>query len=135
VDAEAMKAELLELNEAGLGLFKIADDPRVTKLGKHLRRAHLDELPQLLNVLQGQMSLVGPRPLVLEEDGLLAGGDRYRLHLTPGMTGPWQIRGPMRTPLSEMVKLDYLYISNWSLWQDIDILLKTAVRVFRRAGH
>jgi exopolysaccharide biosynthesis polyprenyl glycosylphosphotransferase len=135
VGADDMKAELMDHNEVQGGLFKMANDPRVTRLGAHLRSSHLDELPQLFNVLRGQMSLVGPRPLVPEEDELLAGGDRYRLHLTPGMTGPWQIKGPMSTPLAEMAKLDYLYISNWSLWQDIDILLKTAVRVVRRSGH
>ena len=135
VGAEAMQEQLRSLNEAGAGLFKIADDPRITRVGRHLRSMHLDELPQLWNVLQGRMSLVGPRPLVVEEDEQLAGGDRYRLQLTPGMTGPWQIRGPMNTPLSEMAKLDYMYISNWSLWQDIDILLKTAGRVLARGGH
>jgi exopolysaccharide biosynthesis polyprenyl glycosylphosphotransferase len=135
VGAESMREQLAERNEAADGLFKMTDDPRVTRFGALLRRSHLDELPQVINVLQGEMSLVGPRPLVIEEDGLLAGGDRYRLHLTPGMTGPWQIKGPMSTPLSEMAKLDYLYISNWSLWQDIDILLKTAVRVSTRSGH
>lgn len=133
--ADAVKAELLDRNEAADGLFKITDDPRVTRIGALLRSSHLDELPQLFNVLQGQMSLVGPRPLIVHEDDLILGGDRYRLHLTPGMTGPWQIRGPLSTPLSEMAKLDYLYISNWSLWQDVDIILKTAGRVIGRQGH
>jgi exopolysaccharide biosynthesis polyprenyl glycosylphosphotransferase len=133
--AEAMKRDLVALNEAGAGLFKISNDPRITRFGRRLRKAHLDELPQLWNVLRGEMSLVGPRPLIEEEDQQLAGGDRYRLKLTPGMTGPWQVRGPINTPLSEMAKLDYLYISNWSLWQDIDILLQTATRVIARGGH
>jgi lipopolysaccharide/colanic/teichoic acid biosynthesis glycosyltransferase len=133
-DAAALQAELLDRNEARDGLFKIADDPRVTRVGRWLRRTHLDESPQLWNVLCGQMSLVGPRPLIAEEDVMIAGGDRYRLHLTPGMTGPWQIRGPIEIGLAEMAKLDYMYISNWSLWRDVDILLRTAVRVFARAG-
>ena len=133
--ADAMKGELVTLNEAVEGFFKIANDPRVTRVGSWLRRTHLDELPQLWNVIRGEMSLVGPRPLIVEEDEQITGADRSRLRLTPGITGPWQIRGPMSTPLSEMAKLDYLYISNWSLWQDFDILLKTALRVIDRAGH
>jgi lipopolysaccharide/colanic/teichoic acid biosynthesis glycosyltransferase len=135
VGAESMRERLAERNEAADGLFKITNDPRVTTFGALLRRSHLDELPQLINVLRGEMSLVGPRPLVVDEDELISGGDRYRLHLTPGMTGPWQIRGPLSTPLSEMTKLDYLYISNWSLWQDVDIILKTASRVIGQRGH
>jgi exopolysaccharide biosynthesis polyprenyl glycosylphosphotransferase len=133
--ADAMKDELATLNEAVEGFFKIANDPRVTRVGSWLRRGHLDELPQLWNVIRGEMSIVGPRPLIAEEDEQLAGPDRYRLRLTPGITGPWQIRGPMSAPLSEMAKLDYLYISNWSLWQDFDILLKTARRVIYRSGY
>ena len=81
------------------------------------------------------MSLVGPRPLVESEDALLEGYDRHRSRLTPGMTGPWQLRGPMSASLSELVKLDYMYASNWSIWADIDILLSTAARVFSRHGH
>lgn len=135
VGADAMKNDLLERNEAEQGLFKIAADPRVTRVGRWIRRMHLDELPQLWNVIHGEMSLVGPRPLIQEEDRLLGGSDRHRLRLTPGMTGPWQVRGPMTTPLPEMAKLDYLYVSNWSLWTDIDILLRTAVRVLERGGH
>lgn len=135
VDAESRKSELLAQNEAGGGLFKIALDPRITRVGRRLRRAHLDELPQLLNVLRGEMSLVGPRPLIQEEDALFLGGDRCRLWLTPGMTGPWQIRGPMTASLPEMAKLDYLYISNWSLWRDVDILVKTATGIIKRKGY
>jgi lipopolysaccharide/colanic/teichoic acid biosynthesis glycosyltransferase len=130
-----MKQELRELNEAGSGLFKIAADPRITRIGRQLRSTHLDELPQLINVLRGEMSLVGPRPLVAEEDSLFTGRDRHRLRLTPGMTGPWQVKGPMNAPISEMAMLDYRYASNWSIWQDVDILLKTALRVVDRAGH
>jgi exopolysaccharide biosynthesis polyprenyl glycosylphosphotransferase len=133
--ADAMKPDLLMLNEASEGLFKIALDPRVTRVGRFLRSAHLDELPQLVNVLRGEMSLVGPRPLVSEEDARVIGRDRHRVRLTPGMTGPWQVRGPMNTPLAEMAMLDYRYASNWSIWSDLDILLQTAMRVLRRNGH
>jgi exopolysaccharide biosynthesis polyprenyl glycosylphosphotransferase len=131
LDAEMRKDELRSLNEAGDGLFKIADDPRVTRVGRLLRRTSLDELPQLFNVLAGQMSLVGPRPLVVDEDAQVHGLDRSRLHLTPGMTGPWQILG-YRVPIQEMVGLDYLYVANWSLWLDLKVLVRTVSHVARR---
>ncbi|HLM28193.1 MAG TPA: exopolysaccharide biosynthesis polyprenyl glycosylphosphotransferase [Thermoleophilaceae bacterium] len=131
--AEAGKQDLLHLNETD-GLFKIGDDPRITRVGRLIRRTSVDELPQLLNVLRGEMSLVGPRPLVMEDDSRISGWDRRRLHLTPGMTGPWQVLGPARIPLQEMVKLDYLYVATWSLWGDVKILLQTISFVFRREG-
>ncbi|HWH94047.1 MAG TPA: exopolysaccharide biosynthesis polyprenyl glycosylphosphotransferase [Baekduia sp.] len=134
VDAEARKAELLAHNEAAAGLFKIRDDPRVTRVGRVLRRTCLDELPQLLNVVRGEMSLVGPRPLILSEDRAISGYDRRRLHLTPGMTGLWQIMGSSRVPLQEMVKIDYLYITTWTLFQDVKILVRTALYVLSRPG-
>jgi exopolysaccharide biosynthesis polyprenyl glycosylphosphotransferase len=133
VDAERRKAELRRLNEAD-GLFKIADDPRITRVGRLLRRTSIDELPQLLNVLRGEMSLVGPRPLVLEDDERVEGWYRRRLDLTPGMTGRWQVLGSARIPLHEMVKLDYLYVANWSLWGDMKILLRTLPFVLGRRG-
>jgi lipopolysaccharide/colanic/teichoic acid biosynthesis glycosyltransferase len=132
-DAEARKAELALHNEAD-GLFKIADDPRITRVGRMLRRSSLDELAQLLNVLRGDMSLVGPRPLVLDEDALITGADRHRLELTPGMTGHWQIAGSSRVPLHEMVKIDYLYVAGWSLWSDMKILLRTVPYMLARRG-
>jgi lipopolysaccharide/colanic/teichoic acid biosynthesis glycosyltransferase len=104
----------------------------VTRVGRFLRKTSLDELPQLFNVILGEMSLVGPRPLVLDEDELVKGFDRRRLHLTPGMTGPWQILGGGRIPLGEMVKIDYLYVTGWSLWNDFKILLRTAGYVLAR---
>jgi exopolysaccharide biosynthesis polyprenyl glycosylphosphotransferase len=133
-DAEAMKDSLRDRNEAQDGLFKIADDPRVTRVGSFLRKSALDELPQLFNILKGEMSLVGPRPLVIEEDQRVEGWHRRRLELMPGMTGHWQILGPSRVPLGEMVAIDYLYVANWSLWKDVKILLRTVPHVLGRRG-
>ncbi len=133
-DAEAMKDALRHRNEAQEGLFKIAEDPRVTRVGRLLRKTALDELPQLWNIVRGEMSLVGPRPLVVDEDQRIEGWHRRRLELMPGMTGPWQILGPSRVPLKEMVAIDYLYVANWSLWTDIKILLRTVPHVLGRRG-
>jgi exopolysaccharide biosynthesis polyprenyl glycosylphosphotransferase len=132
-DADEQKDRLRKLNEAGVGLFKITHDPRVTRVGAFLRRTSLDELPQLFNVMRGEMSLVGPRPLVIDEDAMVVGLDRSRLHLTPGMTGPWQVLGT-RVPMQEMVAIDYLYVSNWSLWLDLKVLLRTVRHVLRRGN-
>jgi exopolysaccharide biosynthesis polyprenyl glycosylphosphotransferase len=131
--ADAMKAQLRARNEAD-GLFKIADDPRITPVGRFLRTTSLDELPQLINVLKGEMSLVGPRPLVRDEDCHIEGMDRRRLHVNPGMTGFWQILGSSRIPRHEMVKLDYLYGANWSVWLDVKVLLRTIPYVLSRRG-
>ncbi len=133
VGADKQKSALRERNEGGEGLFKLAHDPRITRVGSFLRRASLDEMPQLVNVLRGEMSLVGPRPLVTDEDALVHGLDRSRLYLTPGMTGPWQVLGS-RVPMQEMVAIDYLYVANWSLWADLKLLLRTIRHVLRRGN-
>ena len=132
--AETLKDSLRVRDEAQEGLFKVADDPRVTRVGRFLRKTALDEAPQLLNILKGEMSLVGPRPLIVEEDIRVQGWHRRRLELTPGMTGPWQILGPVRVPLAEMVAMDYLYVANWSLWIDMKILLRTVRHVIGCRG-
>jgi lipopolysaccharide/colanic/teichoic acid biosynthesis glycosyltransferase len=131
--ADGMKGQLADRNEA-IGLFKISEDPRITTVGRWLRRTSLDELPQLLHVLRGEMSLVGPRPLVIEEDCRIQGRHRRRLQLTPGMTGDWQILGSARIPLDEMVKIDYLYVANWSFWGDVKILARTLLYVLSARG-
>jgi len=133
-DAERIKDDLRQLNEADGGLFKITDDPRITRVGHFLRKTSLDELPQLFNVISGDMSLVGPRPLVPDEDALIEGWERRRLAVRPGMTGLWQIFGSSRIPMDEMVKIDYLYGANWSIWLDLKILLRTVPYVLRRRG-
>jgi exopolysaccharide biosynthesis polyprenyl glycosylphosphotransferase len=135
VDADQRKDELLERNEAA-PLFKIADDPRVTRVGRFLRRYSLDEFPQLCNVLRGDMSMVGPRPLIPAEDRLFSGWQRRRNNVAPGVTGPWQILGSSRVPVEDMVTLDYLYSVNWSLWLDLKIMIRTAPYIFsRRSGE
>jgi exopolysaccharide biosynthesis polyprenyl glycosylphosphotransferase len=131
--ADEQKDSLRHLNEAD-GVFKIAHDPRVTRVGRWMRRLHVDELPQLVNVLRGEMSLVGPRPLPLDEDEQIVGWHRRRLDLRPGITGPWQILGSSRIPIGEMVKLDYQYVADWSLWNDVRILLLTVPTVLGRQG-
>jgi exopolysaccharide biosynthesis polyprenyl glycosylphosphotransferase len=133
-DAEERKAELIEHNQAADGFFKIADDPRITRVGRVLRRTNLDELPQLLNVMRGEMSLVGPRPLIPQEDRRVVGWHRRRLELTPGITGHWQVLGSSRVPLDEMVAIDYLYVANWSLWNDLKLLLRTIPHVLTGRG-
>ncbi len=132
-EAEGQRPDLEPFNESE-GIFKMSRDPRVTRLGRMLRQTSLDELPQLINVLRGEMSLVGPRPLVLDEDQRVLGRHRTRLQYAPGMTGPWQVLGPARPPLAEMVKLDYLYGANWSVWSDMKYILRTISHVVSRRG-
>jgi exopolysaccharide biosynthesis polyprenyl glycosylphosphotransferase len=126
-DAEARKAELAKLNEANDGvMFKIRKDPRITRIGGFLRRSSIDELPQLINVLIGQMSLVGPRPLIPEEVAAFdEGWHLRRLDLRPGITGPWQIYGRSDIPFQDMLRFDYQYVAGWSLARDFEIMLST----------
>jgi len=129
-DADAKKGEVAHLNRhLGAGgdprMFKVPDDPRVTRVGRLLRRFSLDELPQLINVVKGEMSLVGPRPLILDEDRFVDDWARRRLVLKPGITGLWQVLGRADIPFAEMVRLDYLYVTTWSLWGDFRLLVRT----------
>jgi lipopolysaccharide/colanic/teichoic acid biosynthesis glycosyltransferase len=131
--ADAQRDALRHLSDASGGLFKIENDPRVTRLGRYLRRTSLDEIPQLFQVLTGKMSLVGPRPLPPEEDALIDRGG-WRLHVRPGITGPWQVAGSWRVDLAEMVLLDDDYLANWSVWRDLKILVFTLGHVVQRRG-
>lgn len=133
IGADTMFGDVEHLNETE-GLFKSECDPRITRIGGFLRRSHIDELPQLFNVLIGQMSLVGPRPLIPSEDVEITGWYRSRCQITPGITGVWQLHGPVAVPLDEMVKLDYVYVTTWSWWGDAKIMLRTARHVLLRRG-
>ena len=139
VDAETRKADVAHLNmhrEDDPRMFKVPEDPRVTRVGGFLRRSRIDELPQLINVLRGEMSLVGPRPLILDEDRYVERWARRRLSLRPGITGLWQVLGASDIPFEEMTKLDYLYVTNWSLGEDVRLILRTIPSLARgRAAY
>ena len=115
--------------------YKLRNDPRITPVGRVLRRLSLDEIPQLLNVLRGDMSMVGPRPPIPYEVEAYELWHRKRLDMKPGLTGLWQVSGRNRLPFEEMVKLDLFYIENWSLLLDLKIILRTALAVFRGDGY
>lgn len=134
VGAEEQQDMLADLNEADGPIFKIRDDPRLTRVGRLLRRLSLDELPQLVNVLRGEMSLVGPRPPIPAEVEKYQEWHKKRLEAPPGMTGLWQVSGRSRLPFDEMVLLDIYYIENWSLWMDLKILLRTIPKVLLGEG-
>lgn len=133
-DAERRQADLEAMNEADGPVFKIKDDPRVTRVGRFLRRWSVDELPQLINVLKGEMSVVGPRPLPLRDFERMGEFQKRRLAAIPGMTGYWQISGRSNLSFEEMVRLDLYYIENWSLSFDLKIILRTLSAVLRREG-
>lgn len=132
-DAEARREALLADSRQAQWL-DIEHDPRITRVGHFLRLSSLDELPQLLNVIRGDMSLVGPRPLIADEDRHVNGWARARLDLTPGITGPWQVLGRTNIPFDQMIMIDYLYVANWSLWTDVKLMLQTIPAMLSRNG-
>jgi exopolysaccharide biosynthesis polyprenyl glycosylphosphotransferase len=137
-DADSRKHEVAHLNRHARNggdprMFKVDDDPRVTRTGRLLRRLSIDEVPQLWNVLRGEMSLVGPRPLILDEDAHVESWARRRLDLKPGITGLWQVLGRSDIPFEEMTRLDYLYVTSWSLWYDLQLIFRTFPALLRGA--
>ncbi len=133
-DAASLQPRLEDANEAEGALFKIRDDPRVTRVGRVLRRLSLDEIPQIVNVFKGEMSLVGPRPLPLRDYELLEQWHRRRYAVLPGMTGLWQISGRSGLTFDDLVRLDFTYLENWSIWLDITIIARTIPAVLARRG-
>ncbi len=135
VDAEEQKASLMDKNEMEGLMFKMSDDPRITKVGKFIRRTSIDELPQFINVLKGEMSMVGTRPPTVEEFKLYEGHHKRRLSMKPGITGMWQAYGrDTVVDFEEVVKMDLDYIDHWNLALDVKILLQTILSVFQRSG-
>jgi lipopolysaccharide/colanic/teichoic acid biosynthesis glycosyltransferase len=134
VGADAAQDELEELNESDGALFKIRHDPRLTTVGRILRRFSLDELPQIVNVLRGEMSLVGPRPLPIRDFNKLEEWHKKRYLVLPGITGLWQVSGRSELNSDELVRLDFLYLERWSILLDLSILLKTVPAVISRRG-
>jgi lipopolysaccharide/colanic/teichoic acid biosynthesis glycosyltransferase len=134
VDAAERQRELESRNEAEGALFKIRDDPRVTRVGRVLRRFSLDEIPNMVNVLRGEMSLVGPRPLPTRDYNLLEEWHLKRYLVLPGMTGLWQISGRSNLSFDDLVRLDFFYLDNWSIWLDITILARTIPAVMSQRG-
>lgn len=129
VEAETLRQELLDESDVD-GMFKMKDDPRVTKVGKYIRKHSLDELPQFWNVLKGDMSLVGPRPALTEEADFYSDREKLRLKVKPGITGLWQVSGRSNVSFDKMIDLDLDYIENKSFLGDIRIMLKTLLLVF-----
>lgn len=134
VDADKMKAQLMDKNERDGILFKMTNDPRVTRMGRILRKYSLDELPQIVNVIRGEMSLVGPRPSIASEVARYSIDHYRRLEATPGLTGPWQVTARHDPSFEKYVSIDIDYVENWSFWRDMEILLKTATVVCRGTG-
>jgi lipopolysaccharide/colanic/teichoic acid biosynthesis glycosyltransferase len=133
-DAEQRRSDLLHLNEMSGPVFKVTDDPRRTRLGRFIRRYSVDELPQLINVIKGEMSLVGPRPLPLYEASRIKGVQRRRLAMRPGLSGLWQTRGRSTVDFDEWMRMDLEYVDRWSLALDLRILLATLPEVLRGTG-
>ena len=133
-DKETVAALNIHGGGTATGMFKIRGDPRVTRVGAFLRRYSLDELPQIINIVRGEMSFVGPRPLIESEDRQVEGRYRRRLGITPGLTGLWQANGRSEIPFDEMMGLDYVYAMNWSLWGDVKLLMRTVWAFLRGRG-
>jgi exopolysaccharide biosynthesis polyprenyl glycosylphosphotransferase len=133
-DAEERKGELEEMSDASGPIFKMKEDPRVTRVGRFIRRTSIDELPQLINVFRGEMSLVGPRPLPVAEAESCTGTADMRHMVQPGITGLWQILGRSDIPFEEMVQLDYIYVTNWTLRWDLKIIIRTFIAILRKRG-
>jgi exopolysaccharide biosynthesis polyprenyl glycosylphosphotransferase len=133
-NAAQAQAELEEQNEADGALFKIRNDPRITPVGRVLRRFSIDELPQLLNVIKGEMSLVGPRPLPMRDYQLLEQWHRRRYSVLPGITGLWQVSGRSNLGFDTLVRLDFYYLESWSIWMDIAIIARTPLAILRGRG-
>jgi len=135
VDAQELKSKLMDQNQSADGvIFKMKDDPRITKIGKFIRKTSIDELPQLFNVLRGDMSLVGPRPPIIEEVKEYNMDDKKRLNAKPGITCIWQVSGRSTIPFKEQVKMDKEYIKKQSFYMDIILLLKTIPAVLMQKG-
>ncbi len=135
VDAEERKKELMKNNEMSGAMFKMKDDPRITKVGKFIRKTSIDELPQFLNILKGDMSLVGTRPPTIDEVNVYENWHRRRLSIKPGLTGLWQVSGRNKiNDFDDVVKYDLEYIDNWSVLMDIKLILKTIFVVFKGTG-
>jgi lipopolysaccharide/colanic/teichoic acid biosynthesis glycosyltransferase len=134
VDADARRAALVAASGGSKGLFKMKDDPRITRVGKVLRRYSLDELPQLVNVFRGEMSLVGPRPALPEEVEGYDAIERRRLVVTPGLSGLWQVSGRSNLAWEDGIRLDLYYVENWSMTGDLVILWRTAKTVLQPEG-
>jgi lipopolysaccharide/colanic/teichoic acid biosynthesis glycosyltransferase len=132
--ADQIQDDLEPLNEQSGALFKIRRDPRLTTVGRFLRRFSLDELPQLLNVVRGEMSMVGPRPLPMRDFGRLEEWHKKRYLVLPGITGLWQVSGRSELDFDDLVRLDFLYLERWSIFLDLSILLKTIPAVLSRRG-
>jgi lipopolysaccharide/colanic/teichoic acid biosynthesis glycosyltransferase len=132
--AEKIQVELLPQKDTDGPIFKMANDPRITRVGRLLRRTSLDELPQLINVIKGEMSLVGPRPLIIDEMKFSPSWKEARLRVKPGITGLWQVQGRGETSFHDWIRHDIAYVKNQSIWLDLKILFKTMNVVFRKIG-
>lgn len=135
-NAEELLEELLDQNEISGAMFKMKEDPRITKFGKFIRKTSIDELPQLWNVIRGEMSLVGPRPALQREVSQYTNYDKLRLRVTPGCTGLWQVSGRNNLSFHEMLALDLEYIERRSLWLDVKVLFRTVkIIVFPNSAY